>query len=67
MIYALVFMGRSGEPFPDGLEIYALPYAKNNTTPKTVEMRLTQILHSRVRGLSREEILKFDAFFTHNP
>jgi hypothetical protein len=27
MIYALVFIGRSGEPFPDGIEIYALPYA----------------------------------------
>jgi hypothetical protein len=24
MIYALVFVGRSGEPFPDGIEIYAL-------------------------------------------
>ena len=27
MIYALVFIGRSGEPFPDGIEIYALPQA----------------------------------------
>ncbi len=26
MIYALVSIGRSGEPFPDGIEIYALPY-----------------------------------------
>ena len=28
MIYALVSIGRSGEPFPDGIEIYALPYAQ---------------------------------------
>jgi hypothetical protein len=27
MVYALVFIGRSGEPFPDGSEIYALPDA----------------------------------------
>ena len=24
MAYALVFVGRSGEPFPSGLEIYAI-------------------------------------------
>ena len=27
MVYALVFIGRSGEPFPEGIEIYALPDA----------------------------------------
>jgi hypothetical protein len=27
MIYEFVFLGRSGEPFPSGLDIYALPDA----------------------------------------
>jgi len=27
MVYAFVFLGRSGEPFPAGLEIFALPEA----------------------------------------
>ena len=27
MVYALVFVGRSGEPFPSGLDLFALPEA----------------------------------------
>src|SRR6266481_5768384 len=30
-------------------------------------MRLTQVLHWRMRGLSMKEVFKLDTFFTNNP
>ena len=49
--YALVFIGRSGEPFPAGLEIYALVGALE---PLDVDRDLWEILQSMVGGVSGE-------------
>jgi hypothetical protein len=54
MIYALVFIGRSGEPFPDGLEIYALPDALEPLNDTDVDADLWALLRWMVAGVGGE-------------
>jgi hypothetical protein len=54
MIYALVFVGRSGEPFPDGLEIYALPYALETLDDANVDSDLWALLRWIIDGVGGE-------------
>jgi hypothetical protein len=54
MIYALVFIGRSGEPFPDGLEIYALPYALETMDDTNVDAHLWALLRWIIEGVGGE-------------
>lgn len=54
MIYALVFIGRSGEPFPDGLEIYALPYALETLDEANVDTDLWALLRWIIEGVGGE-------------
>jgi hypothetical protein len=54
MIYALVFVGRSGEPFPDGLEIYALPYALETLDEASVDTDLWALLRWIIEGVGGE-------------
>lgn len=51
MIYALVFIGRSGEPFPDGLEIYALPDALEPLNDADVDADLWALLRWMIAGV----------------
>jgi hypothetical protein len=52
MIYALVFIGRSGEPFPDGIEIYALPYALETLDDTNVDADLWALLRWIIKGVA---------------
>ena len=54
MIYALVFIGRSGEPFPDGIEIYALPYALETLDEANVDSDLWALLRWIIEGVGGE-------------
>lgn len=54
MIYAFVFIGRSGEPFPDGLEIYALPDALEPLDEKSVDNDLWAMLGWIIEGVGGE-------------
>lgn len=54
MIYALVFIGRSGEPFPDGLEIYALPDALEPLNDADVDADLWALLRWMIAGVGGE-------------
>ena len=49
--YALVFIGRSGEPFPSGLEIYALIAALEPWDDKIVDRDLWAILRWMIDGV----------------
>ena len=49
--YALVFVGRSGEPFPAGIEIHALVPALEPLDEETVDRDLWAILRWMVRGV----------------
>ena len=49
--YALVFIGRSGEPFPAGLEIYALVPALEPLNEDTVDRDLWAILKWMIAGV----------------
>ena len=51
MIYALVFIGRSGEPFPDGIEIYALPDALEPLNEPEVDADLWALLRWMIAGV----------------
>jgi hypothetical protein len=51
MEYVLVFIGRSGESFPAGVEIYALPQALEPLDPKQVDRDLWEILRWMVGGV----------------
>jgi hypothetical protein len=44
MVYAVVFIGRSGEPFPAGLELFALPAALEPLDDGVVDRDLWAIL-----------------------
>ena len=44
MIYSMVFVGRSGEPFPDGIEIYALADALEPLSEGDVDTDLWALL-----------------------
>ncbi|MGE5141154.1 MAG: hypothetical protein ACM3JD_16925 [Rudaea sp.] len=54
LIYALVFIGRSGELFPDGLEIYALPYALETLDETNVDNDLWALLRWMIEGVGGE-------------
>jgi hypothetical protein len=49
--YALVFIGRSGEPFPAGVEIHALVGALDPLDEETVDRDLWAILHWMIDGV----------------
>jgi hypothetical protein len=49
--YALVFIGRSGEPFPAGVEIYALVPAVEPLDEQAVDRDLWAILRWMLRGV----------------
>ena len=62
MTYALVFVGRSGEPFPDGIEIYALPNAMEPLNDPDVDADLWALLRWMVAGVGGEwRVEDFDA------
>ena len=52
--YALVFIGRSGEPFPAGVEIYALVPALEPLDEDTVDRDLWEILKWMIAGVGGE-------------
>src|SRR5260370_26329391 len=54
MIYSLVFVGRSGEPFPDGLEVYALVDALEPLAEEDVDTDLWAFLTWMIRGIGGE-------------
>ena len=54
MMYALVFIGRSGEPFPDGIEIYALPQALEVLDDTNVDRDLWALLRWIIEGVGGE-------------
>ena len=54
MIYAHVFIGRSGEPFPDGIEIYALPDALEPLSEPEVDADLWALLRWTIAGVGGE-------------
>jgi hypothetical protein len=49
--YALVFIGRSGEPFPAGVEIYALVPALEPLDDEAVDRDLWEILRWTISGV----------------
>ena len=51
MTYALVFIGRSGEPFPDGLEIHALVDALEPLNEADVDTDLWALLRWMIEGV----------------
>lgn len=51
MAYALVFVGRSGEPFPSGLEIYAIVDALEPLDEAVVDNDLWAILGWMIGGV----------------
>jgi hypothetical protein len=54
MIYSLVFVGRSGEPFPDGLEVYAFIDALEPLCEEDVDTDLWALLTWMIRGIGGE-------------
>lgn len=51
LTYALVFIGRSGEPFPAGLEIYAVTPALEPVDPDALDTDLWAILEWTIAGV----------------
>ena len=51
MIYSLVFVGRSGEPFPDGIEIYTLADALEPLSEGDVDTDLWALLRWMIDGI----------------
>jgi hypothetical protein len=51
MVYALIFIGRSGEPFPDGIEIYALPDALEPLDDQEIDADLWALLRWVISGI----------------
>ena len=54
MIYALVFIGRSGEPFPDGLEIYAIVDALEPLSDTELDIDLWALIRWMIAGIGGE-------------
>ncbi|WFU69284.1 hypothetical protein [Bradyrhizobium sp. CB2312] len=54
MTYALVFIGRSGEPFPDGIEVYAVPSALEPLDDAKVDSDLWALLRWMIDGVGGE-------------
>jgi hypothetical protein len=51
MAYALVFVGRSGEPFPSGLEVHAIVEALEPLDDAVVDKDLWAILGWMIGGV----------------
>jgi hypothetical protein len=51
MVYALVFTGRSGEPFPSGVELYAIVDALEPVTDDMLDTDLWAILGWMIDGV----------------
>jgi hypothetical protein len=51
MIYSLVFVGRGGEPFPNGLEVYALVDALEAPSEEDVDSDLWAFLRWMIQGV----------------
>jgi hypothetical protein len=58
MVYSLVFVARSGEPFPDGLEIYALIDALEPLNEGDVDADLWALIRWMVQGIGGEWTLE---------
>jgi hypothetical protein len=54
IVYSLVFIGRSGKPFPDGLEVYALVDALEPLNEEVVDTDLWAFLTWIIRGVGGE-------------
>jgi hypothetical protein len=54
MIYSLVFIGRSGESFPDGLEIYALADALEPLSEEDIDADLWAFLRWMIQNIGGE-------------
>jgi hypothetical protein len=57
-IYALVFVGRSGEPFPSGLEVYAIVDALEPLDDMVVDRDLWAILGWMIGGVGAPWIVE---------
>jgi hypothetical protein len=53
-IYALIFIGRSGEPFPSGVEIHAIAPALEPLDETIVDRDLWSIMHWMIEGIGGE-------------
>ena len=53
-VYALIFIGRSGEPFPSGVEIHAVVAALEPLDEATVDRDLWSILRWMIDGIGGE-------------
>jgi hypothetical protein len=51
LIYALVFIGRSGEPFPSGVEVYAVVDSLEPVEDNVVDSDLWTILEWMIAGV----------------
>jgi hypothetical protein len=54
IVYSLVFVGRSGKPFPDGLEVYALVDALEPINEAAVDTDLWAFLRWTIHGVGGE-------------
>lgn len=54
LLYALIFVGRSGEPFPAGVEISAIVDALEPLDDETVDRDLAQLLKWMIEGVEGE-------------
>ena len=54
MIYSLVFVGRSGEHFPDGIEVYALADALEPLNEEDIDTDLWALLRWMIDGIGGE-------------
>jgi hypothetical protein len=53
-VYALIFIGRSGEPFPSGVEIHAIVPALEPFDETVVDQDLWSIMHWMIEGIGGE-------------
>ena len=53
-VYALIFIGRSGEPFPSGVEIHAVVPALEPIDESAVDRDLWSILRWMIEGIGGE-------------
>lgn len=61
-VYALVFIGRSGEPFPDGVEVYAVVDALEPLDEASLDTDLWAMLRWMIEGVGGEwNVEDFDA------
>jgi hypothetical protein len=61
-VYALAFIGRSGEPFPDGVEVYAIVDALEPLDEASLDSDLWAILRWIIEGVGGEwKVEDFDA------